>query len=78
MWLVEEWVELLCNLSVLSADLATSSDCYKCCYKCNGWNSLKRLQDQPKVLASYKIIQLILQPPTFHYIYIYIYIYYML
>ena len=34
-------------------------------------NSLKRLENQPKVLTSYKIIRLILQPLTFHYIYIY-------
>ena len=54
-------------------------------------NSLKGLQDQPKVFRSYEIIRLILQPLTFHsitdhlyvlyslfshvYIYIYIYIY---
>ena len=52
-------------------------------------NSLKRLEDQPKVLTSYEIIRLILQPMTFHhitdrlyvlsflfsYIYIYIFIY---
>ena len=31
-------------------------------------NSLKRLQDQLKVLTSYKIIRLILQPLAFHYI----------
>ena len=36
---------------------------------------LKRLQDQLKVLARYKIIRLILQPVTFHYIYISIYLY---
>ena len=29
-WVVEEWVELFCNLWVLSVDLATSSDSYKC------------------------------------------------
>ena len=29
MCVVEEWVELFCNLYVLSVDLATSSDCYK-------------------------------------------------
>ena len=54
------------------------------------WNSLKRLQDQPKVLTSYKITRLILQPLYiislyislynrwyiyFIYIYLYIYIY---
>ena len=33
------------------------------------------LQDQPKVVTSYKIIRLILQPLAFHYIYIYIYMY---
>ena len=52
-------------------------------------NSLKGLQDQPKVLTSYKIIRLILQPlkflyttdrlyvlsSLFSYIYIYIFIY---
>ena len=50
-------------------------------------NCLKRLQDQLKVLRSYKIIRLILQPLTIYYIiaclyvltslvsYIYIYIY---
>ena len=29
-WVVEGWVELFCNLEVLSVDLETSSDCYKC------------------------------------------------
>ena len=38
-------------------------------------NCLKRLKDQLKILTSYKIIRLILQPPIFHFIYIYIYIY---
>ena len=30
MWVVKEWVELFCNLQVLSVDPGTSSDCYKC------------------------------------------------
>ena len=29
-WVVKEWFELFCNLSVLSVDPAASSDCYKC------------------------------------------------
>ena len=29
-WVVQEWVELFCNLHVLSVDLATSSDSYEC------------------------------------------------
>ena len=52
-----EWLKnesnyfVTCKYFRLSVDPATSSDCYKC---------LKRLQDKPKVLTSYKIIRLIL------------------